>query len=294
MSNQENVMSIKKYLATGITILAMLTSCNEDKKSADMNIIFLHHSTGDYIWHGGPPSVFRKVIMKIAPGIDKKLGTKALVPSLFKEYNKNTGKNYCITEQIFPKASPYGWHNYPFDYYNIWVKNAGEKPYMEEPTLEILTKDYGMVIFKHCFPVGYIEADDDSANINSDKKTLANYKLQYSALKNKLHEFPDTKFIVWTGAALTERSTSPEKAKRTREFFDWVKKEWDEPGDNIFIWDFYELETEGGLYLKEKYAVSSTNSHPNKKLSELAAPLFFQRVIDVIENNGMKTTLTGK
>ena len=39
-----------------------------------------------------------------------------------------------------------------------------------------------------------------------------------------------------------------------REFFQWVKNEWDTEGDNIFIWDFYELETEGGIYLTEKNA----------------------------------------
>ena len=36
----------------------------------------------------------------------------------------------------FPKASPYGWHNYPYDYYDIWVKHAGNEPYMEEPSME--------------------------------------------------------------------------------------------------------------------------------------------------------------
>ena len=68
-----------------------------------------------------------------------------------------------------------------------------------------------------------------------------------------MRSFPDTTFIVWTGAALTEATTTPDEAQRTREFFDWVKAEWDEPGDNIFLWDFYELETEGGPYMKPEY-----------------------------------------
>ena len=68
------------------------------------------------------------------------LGGKAKLPSLFEKYNKENNKNYLIKEMTFPKASPYGWHNYPYDYYNIWVKHAGNEPYMEEPTLEMLTK----------------------------------------------------------------------------------------------------------------------------------------------------------
>ena len=63
--------------------------------------------------------------------------------------------------------------------------------------------------------------------------------------------------------------------------------------DNIFLWDFYELETEGGLYLKPEYATSPTNSHPNKDFAQKVAPYFCQRIVDVIENDGTKTTLTG-
>ncbi len=125
-------------------------------------------------------------------------------------YNKENNKNYLIKEIAFPKAAPYGWHNYPYDYYNIWVKHAGNEPYMEEPTLEILTRQYQVISFKHCFPVSNIQPDKDSADINSDYKSLANYKLQYAALRDKLHEFPDTKFIVWTGAALAKGAVSEE------------------------------------------------------------------------------------
>jgi hypothetical protein len=210
------------------------------------------------------------------------------------QYNETHGTKYYIKEITFPKAQPYGWNNYPFDYYNIWVKNAGDQPFKEEPTLEILTRDYDMIIFKHCFPVSNIHEDDEDPDINSQIKTLENYKLQYEALKEKMHEFPDTKFIVWTGAALTKTDTGDDEAKRAKSFFDWVRNEWDIPGDNIFLWDFYELETEGDLFLKYEYARKKMDSHPNKKLRTKAAPLFAQRIVDVIETNGENTTLTGE
>ena len=54
--------------------------------------------------------------------------------------------------------------------------------------------------------------------------------------------------------------------------------------DNIFIFDFREIETEGGLFLKPEYAVSIHDSHPNETLSVKAAELFVNRMIDVIEN----------
>jgi len=213
--------------------------------------------------------------------------------SLFVEHNRQFESNYKIEECSFPKASPYGWNNYPFDYFNIWVKHAGMHPFMEEPTLEILTREYQAVIFKHCFPVSNIQPDQGSADVNSDFKSLSNYKLQYQALRDKLHQFPETKFIVWTSAAQVQSRTNEEEAKRSREFVQWVINEWDLPDDNIFLWDFYGLQTEGQLYFQKKYAQSESDSHPNRAFSTSASRLFFRRVIDVIESNGSKTHIAG-
>jgi hypothetical protein len=219
---------------------------------------------------------------------------KAQIPLLFAHYNDNSLQNYSISELNFPKASPYGWNNYPYDYYNIWVKNAGSKAYLKEPTLEMLTEDYNVIVFKHCFPVSNIVPDAITPDIDSDIKSLQNYKLQYQAIKEKMHEFTDTKFIVFTGAVQVKALLTEEEAIRAREFYTWVTQEWDQPDDNIFIWDLYELQTEGGLYFKDEYAVSSDDSHPNKTFAGRAANLLFNRLIDVIENNGLTTSLTGE
>jgi len=157
----------------------------------------------------------------------------------------------------------------------------------------MLTKEYNIIMFKHCFPVSSINEDLSEALIDSDYKNLENYKLQYNALKEKLYQFPDNKFIVWTGAALIKNHNSEESAIRAREFFTWIKEEWDQEGDNIYIWDFYELQTEGGLYFKDDYAVSSDNSHPSPEFAESVATLLVKRLIDIIENSGAQTDLTG-
>lgn len=283
--------NIKTYKLKGcllLMIIFLMSNCKNPDNSMPTEgaykIIFLHHSTGNNIWKGKPQG-FDKI---------KNIFNKIYaVPEWFNTYNLSNGKNYFIKEQSFPKGEPYPWENYPYDYYNIWVKHAGDEPYMEEPTLEMLTKKYNLIIFKHCFPVGYIEEDTGNPDIESKDKSLENYKLQYFALKEKLLQFPTTKFLIWTGAANVQAKTTQEYAKRTREFFTWVKNDWDTEGDNIFIWDFFELETGGGLYLKEENARNAENSHPNPEFSSYAAPLFCQRIIDVIETNGQKTTLTG-
>ena len=234
-------------------------------------IVFLHHSTGKNIWLGKTNRIVSKLL------------DKSDVQDYFARYNRLNNTSYSITEQKFPKESPYGWKNNPFDYYNIWVKNAGNDHYLEEPTLEILTREYGLVIFKHCYPASRIQPDTASPDINSDLKTLQNYKLQYNALKRKMQEFPDTKFIVWTPAVFIKNQMKEDEARRTQEFHDWMLRDWNEKGDNIYIWDFYNYETNGGLYMLDEYSDGPSNSHPNKEFSGRISPLFSRFVIDVLE-----------
>ena len=232
-------------------------------------ILFLHHSTGECIWKAGAKEWFDK-------------------------YNSDNGKNYKVTDFDFPKARPYGWSNNPYDYWNIWVKNASDIPFMEEPTLEMLTKEYDLIMFKHCFPVCNIQEDTGTPDAGSTEKRVENYKLQYKELKEKLHSFPETRFIIWTGAALVQARTNEKSARLVREFFEWVKNEWDEKSDNIFIWDFYELETEGSIYLRREHAFSESDSHPNENFSKKTVPLLCQRIVNVLEGKGDSTGLTGK
>ena len=226
-----------------------------------MKIVFLHHSIGKVIWDGG-------------------------MKKWLKKYDKAHGTKYKIEEREFPAESPYGWNNYPYDYWNIWVKHAGEHEFQKEPTLELLTSKYDMVVFKHCYPVSSIEPDTGEPAVDSPEKRLENYKLQYNALKDKLHEFPDTKFLVWTGSAQVRAKTNEEEGARAREFVEWVKNEWDQPGDNIYVWDFFDLETKGGIFLAEEYTNGPRDAHPNKTFAKMAAPELCQRIVDVIEGRG--------
>jgi len=281
--------NIFRYLYALFIVFVSLFGCNNvnnDKNDSKIiRILFLHHSTGNIIWKGKDKK--ETVISKLFEG-------KKYAPLLFDKYNRINNTNYNIEERDFPKAYPYGWKNYPFDYYNIWVKNAGDKPFMEEPTLEILTKQYDLIVLKHCFPGSNILKDTGKPDINSERKSLENYMLQYNALKKKMKEFPDTKFVVWTIPALLKTMTTKDNAVRADIFSKWTKNEWDEPNDNIFIWDFRTLETEGDIFLKLYFARNKGDSHPNTKLAKIATPLFCQRIIDVIETNGKNTTLTGE
>lgn len=265
IENTQLVESNNAIITTNVTgtnnkTIAVENS-NDEPMSSSAKVIYLHHSTGGVIWDGG-------------------------VETTIVNYNTNHGTNYSIKQMEFPKSSPYGWENYPYDYWNIWVSHAGASAYMEEPTLEMLTQTYDVIVWKHCFPVSSVVANTGSPDITSSVKSEENYKLQYNALKAKMHEFPNNRFIVWTGPALVESATNAEEAERAREFANWVKTTWDEPDDNIFVWDFRDLETGGGLYLLPENAVSASDSHPNPTFAASAAPMIAQRIIDVIEGRG--------
>jgi hypothetical protein len=282
---RENEMTDKlKYLCCVLALFSVFFACTGCRKSdkdpiipsgtpqdpmpGDANVIFLHHSTGNCVWNGG-------------------------VPAWLANYNTANATTYAITETSYPNA-PYPWNNYPYDYWNIWVDNAGAMPFNGQDTLEILTQNYDVIVFKHCYPVSGVLEDTGSPDISSSAKRAENYKLQYNALKAKMLSFPANRFIVWTGAALVESSTSAEAAARAKAFFDWVKAEWDEPGDNIYIWDFWQLETAGGLYLLDSYAAAPGDSHPGATFCTTVAPYFAQRTVNVIKGLGDTTSLTGQ
>jgi hypothetical protein len=284
MKRKDNAISFNFALV--LLLLFITASCQKQNQnpasmSKSSRILFLHHSTGKAVLRGNTSRIMFK------------LGSKGSVDKWINRYNRRNGTKYEFTSQVFPKASPYGWNNYPYDYYNIWVKNGGDQPFKEEPTLEMLTKDYDVIVFKHCYPGSDVEESKGEANVDSDKKTIENYKLQYDALKAKMRQFPKTKFILWTGAAQVKNNTNEADATRAKEFFEWVVKEWDEKGDNIFIWDFRSLETEGGLYFRDQYAATPEDSHPSAEFAGRVAKLFGQRVIDVIEDRGDAGNITG-
>lgn len=259
---------------TGVIALTVIWAVTargepETKGAESAMILYLHHSTGGVVWKGG-------------------------VPEWLGKYNAENGTQYQAEERAFPKAEPYGWANYPYDYWNIWVEHAGPEPFQEEATLEMLTPDYDVIVFKHCYPVSNVEEDMGTGDVTASDKRLENYTRQYEALKEKMRQFPDTKFIVWTGAALVEGKTPEAHGQRARQFFEWVRDEWDEPGDNIFVWDFYELETEGGLWLKPEYAAGPGNSHPGEEFAKGAAACFGQRLVDVLEGRGDSGDVVGR
>ncbi len=251
-------------------------------KAQDVKVVFLHHSTGGIIYRDGS------------------------VADSIQAYNKRNGSDYQFTEKAYPNK-PYGWANYAYDYWNLWLNGygkqyKGQENYPNVASLEDICKEYDVVIFKHCYPGADILEDTGNPDISSDRKSLENYKLQYRALREKFQEFPGKDFIVWTLAPRNRLvKDAPENAKRAKKFVDWVKNEWlSESGktyDNIHVFDYFSLSAELDLNckapkvpycLKYKYEIdhNDDNSHPNELAAQEIGPEFSEFVIDVLKGRG--------
>jgi hypothetical protein len=233
--------------------------------------IFLHHSTGNGVYKEG----------KVSEWIEK--------------YNEKKGSKIEITERSYPNK-PYPWKNYAYDYWNLWINGEcdSEEPGIE--CMETLTRDYKMIIFKHCFPGAHVSEDTGQPDISSETKSLENYKLQYRALLEMMDQYPDNIFGVWTLAPLHRLATNPEEAKGAKEFVDWVNHEWlKEDGkchDNILIFDFWALTAEQNLnpFVGQSYCLrydyekshGSGDSHPNKSANEAVGPVFAKFIVKAL------------
>jgi len=244
--------------------------------SFSQNAIFLHHSTGEGVWNGGNGSS---------------------VPELLSAYNSTNGTTYEITERAYPSGA-YPWENYPYDYWNLWLNEACINGDPLTDCLGHITDDYGLVIFKHCYPGAGILEDQGDPDVSSKVKTLGNYKEQYRALRTLMDGYIGNKFMVWTLAPLHRLATTPEQAARAKEFVDWVKYDWltedGNPHPNIYIFDFFGYVAEQSLTpdngqtycLKYEYEGSheGSDSHPNTLANTVMAPVFFQAIISALQS----------
>jgi hypothetical protein len=225
-----------------------------------VRIAYLHHSTGGVVWAGG-----------------------AGVAAVIADWNTAHGTDYRIDQLWYPSPD----NNMPYDWWNLWVNGGGA-------ALDTVAATYDVVVLKHCYPASYVDADDGNPLVSSSTQTRANYELQYAALKARLREYGDRRFVVWTAPALLASHTNAAEAGRALAFSTWVRDVWDTHDDNVYVWDFRALEAEptGGLYLPTRF--SDGSDHPNAEFATSVAPLVARRIIDVIEGRGDVGSVTGQ
>jgi len=251
-----------------------LIICLFAASSYSQTAILLHHSTGGNMYNEGD------------------------VPGYISDYNAQHGTSIQVSERAYP-STPYPWKNYPYDYWYLWINGECDN---SEPGIECLKSiaaSYEIISWKHCFPGCHIESGDGVGDVSSETMTLANYKAQYRALREKMDALPDNEFIVWTLAPLHRLVTNEDKALRSGEFVHWVKNEWltedEKEHPNIHIFDFFGITAEQdenpahGFQYCLKYGYERSHdkgdSHPNSLANETAGLVFARLIIDIAAGN---------
>lgn len=267
---------MKTYYFTLLILLFQMAADAQSNKA-----IFLHHSTGGAVYSEGN------------------------VAQWVTSHNAQNSTDYSITEFAYPN-DPWGWENYPYDFWKLWVNGSCNNTLDNIQCLDRLCQNYELIIFKHCFPGAGIGEDSGSGDVTSSNKTIPNYQLQYRALLGLFDQYPNNKFMVWTLAPLHRLATSTEQAQRAAQFVHWVKNTWlTEDGKNhpnVSIFDFFGLAAEqssspaSGVQYCLKYDYegdhNGSDSHPNTTANVTIGPLFAQQVVNTLADNASTISKT--
>jgi hypothetical protein len=226
----------------------------EPAVSRTAGIHFLHHSTGGNLISG-------------AGGIEK----------MFDARNQKFNLDYRFTHEWSTPES----ENYPHNYFAETFAPA---------RLREIAEKYTVVIWKHCYPGSAVLEDTGKPDINSPRKSIENYQLQYRALRDRFDQYPDTKFILWTLPPLHRKASTVEMARRASAFTEWVKLEYlRENGrhPNQYIFDFRGYVTGEDHFLLYDYERNheASDSHPNQRANDTVCPFFFQFILDILRHS---------
>jgi hypothetical protein len=229
--------------------------------SKPIKVLFIHHSTGGNLIKQGS---LRQFIQKINPDIE-------FWDHGYNLYGSHTSANLLATFTFHTGLSDDKGRMTGTDY-NLIISNNSPKEYAEifsrkqnDPTLKSILR-YDIIAFKNCFPTTKIESE----------KQLDEYKEYYKIIRDKIKEYKEKKFIIFTPPPLRQELTTEENANRAKQLIQFLNsKEFQSSTDNVFVFDFFSMLADEKGYLKKGYTkLLCTDSHPNRKANKEIAPVF--------------------
>ncbi len=246
------IESLQESLDDSAKIVSDLT----DKLEAGISkrIIFLHHSVGKNILQQGG---LRDSLLEM--GIFVKGATYGDEIGQFTDVCHWTPKFSADFDQILK------FKNHPNVYYTDDRRND-------------------IIMFKSCFPNSDISGEGSgSGDPTSRERTIANYRAAFEEIGKQFAKHPDRLIIYWTTPPLTPASTTPEAAKRAREFNNWVTGEYlssyrQKTGlNNFYVFDLYSILSDDSNVLRQEFRPEdATNSHPNEVANTTVARHFME------------------
>ena len=228
---------------------------------AEINLIFLHHSTGRAL---------------IAQGNVRPLLTAEGYQFWDHDYNDIglTTPDGTLAHASYKIPGRLGMGNTDVDGLAALLQQPVTNP-PQNAFSRLLQHD--VIILKSCFPNSAITDDD----------MLQRFQDSYEQMRDVVQEHPDHLFILLTSPPLHPLATTPDEAARARQMADWLVSDttFTKP-QNLFVFDFLDLladsdqNTLQGIYQK---APTEPDSHPNQEANETIGPQFVTFVDMAIE-----------
>ena len=225
--------------------------------------IFLHHSTGSYIWGPNPDGTSTTTI----PG---------------QMHSFNTTHGFTGNDSVTMNEE---WWS-PGD--NEW---ATQHEFFEGNTaftdIEYYLENNKILVIKSCFPSSAMAAVGGPADtLNPTYKSIYNYKWHWRHIVKVMENHPNRFFAIWTNAPLENSSTTTSEAGFSKSFCRWAKdtlangldSEYGPFPANVYVFDFFGKLTGANGVMLDQYRTSPYDSHPNGAATDLVAPQFVDEI----------------
>lgn len=234
--------------------------------------IFLHHSTGAYIWGPNPDGT-----------------STTTIPDQMQQYNVQHGylgnEAVALQEEWWDPPSDNEWSTlHKFFEGDTTFSNALSTSF----NIGYCTSNFKIVVVKSCYPSSHIYfPGQPSDTLDPTFKTMYNYKWHWRHMARAMKQYPGNFFVMWTNAPLTEENTTPEEAALSKSFCQWatdtlskgLDPEFGSFPPNIYFFDYFSKITDFSGYMMPVYAAPD-NEHPSGAATDLVAPLFVQEIFD--------------
>ena len=243
-------------------VLQLILTCVFSQDSFRSGI-FLHHSTGGYIWGPNPDGTSTKTI----PGEMQRYNL---------EHNFTGNKEVSMEEE---------WWS-PGD--NEW---STQHEFFEGNTaftdINYYLSNNKILVVKSCFPSAAIEEwGQPSDTTDPTYKTVFNYKWHWRHIVKVMKDHPQNFFAIWTNAPLEINSTNASQASFSKKFCRWAKDTLAAGLDpvfgafppNVYVFDYFGKMSDENGYELPQFVTGAGDSHPNGAGTDFAAPQFVNEI----------------
>ena len=231
--------------------------------------MFLHHSTGSYIWGPNPDGT-----------------STTTIPQQMDIYNAAHG--YSGPQAVTMNEI---WWDPPDnnEWYLLHRFFEGDTTFSDTMNIGYCLNNYKILVVKSCYPSSDMYVwGDPSDTLYPDMKTVYNYKWHWRHMVKVMKDHPATFFAIWTNAPLVATNTTPDAAALSRLFSRWAKDTLAANLDpvfgafplNAYVFDYFGKVTDANGYELVQYAIPSDDWHPNGTATDLVAPQFVQEIFN--------------